>query len=148
MIMLKSEIPEYLTASQFYRQLENNELFRIQDKFFKSNDSINNIEDFVKMVDITLFWDTDEINHNFYDFYQNNPEIILDYYKEFFESIMVEHIPIYEFFEKLTKMVIKDYNHFIVNGKILDMLYFTFLSLKTQYNMSKSITRETYPIFH
>lgn len=132
------DVPEFLTESNFYRDLNENDEFDIDDKFFKENDVVKNIKDFSLLLNVILFWDTDKIPRNLYRFYRDHPDDVFNRYINIFTGdISVENLLLYDFFSDLSKMEIISYEHFMVNGKILDLLEMVYLKLKESVNNSK-----------
>jgi hypothetical protein len=75
-LLSKSNIPEYLTFSDLYENIESDEPFEILDEYYENNININSIDELNKYLKIFDFWLVNKTPNEIYKWIFDNKEKI------------------------------------------------------------------------
>ena len=114
-VLLKSEFPEYLLDSDFYNNLDDEEVsFEIDDKLYKENDEINSFEDFKVLVKIIQYFNG-KYTVSLGEYYIQNPFVVIEYFCINKFRSTSKSPEMYEFFNFLYEQDIMSTDQFLCN---------------------------------
>lgn len=133
MISLKREnIPKYLHKSNFYENLNDEDIVDVPVGFYKKDDTINNFEDFIQLFNIFKFFIC-KFSSSFKKFYILESKQILEYFSGMYSEIEVQ-----DMLTQFSYLKIKNPNQFISTYKIINMYNLKdILSFSEYYNKNK-----------
>jgi hypothetical protein len=72
----KSKIPKYLQNSEYYKSIQSEDLFELDEEHYREEIIINSFEDLIIYIRILDFWLVNEIPYEFYDWVFKNKDKI------------------------------------------------------------------------
>jgi hypothetical protein len=95
----KSEITQYLQDSEYYKSIQSDDLFELDEKYYKEEIIIITFEDLISYIRILDFWLVNKIPDEFYDWvFKNKDEINMDVLNEHFtNNDLIDEIEIISF---------------------------------------------------
>ena len=83
----KSQIPEYLQDSEYYKSIQSEESFELSEEHYRKEIIIITFEDLIIYIRILDFWLVNKIPNEFYDWvYKNKDKINMDVLNEHFTN--------------------------------------------------------------
>jgi len=131
MTLKKEKIPKYLHKSNFYENLNDEEIVDVPVGFYKKDDTINNFDDFIQLFNIFKFFIC-KFSSSFKKFYILQSKQILEYFSGMYFELEVQ-----DMLTQFSLLKIKNPNQFISTYKIMNIYNLKNNLLSEYYNKNK-----------